>query len=49
MKFLDKQFGLCWKELFSQVCDSLLSIHHWLDRKKNLRLGDVVLIKYEAK
>ena len=47
LKFLDIQFGLWWKRWFSQVFDSLLPIHHWLDRKKNLRLGDVVLVKYE--
>ena len=26
-----------------------MPIHHWLDRKKNLSPGDVVLVKYEAK
>ena len=49
MKFLDVQFGLWWKRWFNQVFDSLLPIHHWLDRKKNLSPGDVVLVKYEAK
>ena len=38
-----------WKKWSSQVFNSLLPIHHWLDKKKNPMLGNVVLVKYEAK
>ena len=49
MALVEENFKNWWKQWYSQVWESLIPIKKWRTEKRNPRVGDIVLLKYDQK